>query len=47
MLPEHGVVYRPLPAEYGPSASNYRYTVVNDRTVIVEPQTRRVVQILE
>jgi hypothetical protein len=30
-----------------PSASNYSYTVVNDRTVIVEPQTRRIVQIIE
>jgi hypothetical protein len=47
MLPEHGVVYRPLPPEYGPAASNYSYTVVNDRTVIVEPQTRRIVQIIE
>lgn len=45
VLPEQGVVYRPLPAEYGPS--QYRYTVVNDRAVIVEPQTRRVVQIID
>ena len=47
ILPEQGVVYRPLPAEYGPQASRYTYTVVNDRPVIVEPQTRRVVQIIE
>lgn len=47
VLPAEGVVYRRLPAEYGPNASNYSYTVVNDRTVIVEPQTRRVVQIIE
>ncbi|KQK31606.1 hypothetical protein ARD30_09420, partial [Bosea thiooxidans] len=47
VLPAEGVVYRRLPAEYGPSASNYSYTVVNDRTVIVEPQTRRVVQIID
>jgi len=45
VLPEQGVVYRPLPAEYG--SSQYRYTVVNDRAVIVEPQSRRVVQIID
>ncbi|CAM5770837.1 DUF1236 domain-containing protein [Bosea minatitlanensis] len=47
VLPEQGVIYHPLPAEYGPQASRYRYTVVNERPVIVEPQTRRVVQIIE
>jgi len=45
VLPEQGVVYRPLPAEYG--SSQYRYTVVNDRAVIVEPQTRRVIQVID
>ncbi|MGX5735595.1 DUF1236 domain-containing protein [Bosea thiooxidans] len=45
VLPQQGVVYRQLPAEYGPS--EYSYTVVNDRAVIVEPQTRRVVQIID
>ena len=44
VLPADGVVYRQVPAEYG--ASEYRYTVVNDRVVLVEPQTRRVVQII-
>jgi hypothetical protein len=47
VLPAQGVVYHQLPADYAPNASNYRYTVVNDRTVIVEPQTRRIVQIIE
>lgn len=47
VLPEQGVVYHTLPPDYGPSASNYRYTVVNDRTVIVEPQSRRIVQIIQ
>ena len=47
VLPEQGVVYHRVPAEYGPQASRYSYTVVNDRPVIVEPQTRRVVQIIE
>ena len=30
--------------EYG--AKGYRYTVVNDRAVVVEPRTRRIVQII-
>jgi len=38
------VRYYEVPAEYG--ATNYRYTVVNDRTVLVDPQTRRVVQVI-
>ncbi|HEY5797470.1 MAG TPA: DUF1236 domain-containing protein [Bosea sp. (in: a-proteobacteria)] len=45
VLPEQGVVYREVPSEYG-APSGYRYTVVNDRTVVVEPRTRRVVQII-
>ncbi len=45
MLPEDGVVYREVPAEYG--AQGYRYTVVNDRTVVVDPRTRRIVQIID
>jgi hypothetical protein len=47
VLPQQGVVYHALPSDYGPNASNYRYTVVNDRPVIVEPQSRRIVQIIE
>ena len=45
VLPQQGVVYHEVPAEYG--VSGYRYTVVNDRAVLVEPGTRRVVQIIE
>ena len=44
VLPEQGVVYRDVPEEYG--AKGYRYTVVNDRAVVVEPRTRRIVQII-
>jgi uncharacterized protein YcfJ len=43
-LPET-VTYREVPARYG--KTEYRYTVVNDRTVLVEPKTRRIVQIIE
>lgn len=45
VLPSDGVVYRQVPAEYG--ATQYRYTVVNDRTVLVDPSTRRIVQVIE
>ena len=45
MLPSEGVTYYEIPREYGPP--NYRYTVVNDRTVLVEPGSRRVVEIID
>lgn len=44
VLPSDGIVYREIPAQYG--AMDYRYAVINDRTVLVEPRTRRVVQII-
>jgi Protein of unknown function (DUF1236) len=45
VLPETGVTYYDVPQTYG--ATPYRYTVVNGRTVLVEPRTRRVVQIVD
>jgi hypothetical protein len=44
-LPEQGVTYYEVPQQYG--VTQYRYTVVNNRTVLVDPQTRRVVQVIE
>src|ERR1700755_3640397 len=44
-LPEAGVTYYDVPQEY--NQPNYRYTVVNGRTVLVDPRTRRVVEIVE
>src|ERR1700726_4765362 len=44
-LPSSGVTYYEVPREYG--VTNYRYTVVNDRTVLVDPSTHRIVQVLE
>jgi hypothetical protein len=44
-LPASGVTYYEVPAEYG--VKGYRYTVVNDRTVLVDPGTHRVVQIID
>ncbi|HEX2509637.1 MAG TPA: DUF1236 domain-containing protein [Microvirga sp.] len=44
VLPAQGVTYYEVPAEYG--VSNYRYTIVNETPVLVEPGTRRIVQII-
>jgi hypothetical protein len=35
-----------VPADAGVQ-TQYRYTVVNDRTVLVDPQTRQVIQVIE
>lgn len=45
VLPEQGVTYYEVPAEY--HVSGYRYTYVNDHAVLVDPNTRRIVQIIE
>ncbi|WP_436148238.1 DUF1236 domain-containing protein [Bosea sp. LjRoot90] len=45
VLPQQGVTYREVPAEYG--VKGYRYTVVNNRTVLVEPESRRIIQVIE
>jgi hypothetical protein len=45
VLPEEGVTYYDVPPEYG--ARDYRYTVVNNRTVLVDPRTRRIVEVVE
>jgi uncharacterized protein YcfJ len=44
-LPSSGVTYYEVPKEYG--ITQYRYTVVNDRTVLVDPSTHRIVQVIE
>lgn len=44
-LPSSGVTYYEVPREYG--ATQYRYTVVNDRTVLVDPGSHRVVQVID
>ena len=45
VLPEAGVTFYDVPQTYGTTTN--RYTVVNGRTVLVEPRTRRIVQIIE
>lgn len=44
-LPEQGVTYFEVPAEY--HVTGYRYTYVNEHPGLVEPRTRRVVQIID
>jgi len=45
VLPEQGVTYYEVPQEYG--VRDYRYTVVNGRTVLVDPRTHRIVEVVE
>jgi uncharacterized protein DUF1236 len=45
VLPETGVTYYDVPQSFG--VTPYRYTVVNGQTVLVEPRTRRIVQVVE
>jgi hypothetical protein len=45
VLPESGVTYYEVPAEY--HAPAYRYAYVNDRAVLVDPRTRRIVEIID
>jgi hypothetical protein len=44
-LPGDGVTYYDVPPEYG--APQYRYTVVNGRTVLVDPHTHRIVEVIQ
>ena len=45
VLPETGVTYYDVPQTFG--MTPYRYTVVNGQTVLVEPRSRRIVQVIE
>jgi hypothetical protein len=45
VLPEAGVTYYDVPQQFG--ATSYRYTVVNDQPLLVEPRTRRVMQVID
>ena len=44
VLPESGVTYHEVPAEY--KVKGYRYTVVNNTPVLVEPSSRKIVQVI-
>ncbi len=45
ILPESGVTFYDVPQTFG--TTTYRYTVVNGETVLVEPRTRRIVQVID
>ena len=45
VLPEAGVTMYDVPQTFG--VTPYRYTVVNGQTVLVEPRSRRIVQVVE
>ncbi|ACK50751.1 protein of unknown function DUF1236 [Methylocella silvestris BL2] len=45
VLPNAGVTYYEVPPEY--QAPGYRYTVVNDVPVLVDPNTGRIVEVIE
>jgi hypothetical protein len=44
-LPSSGVTYYEVPRTYG--QTEYRYTIVNNRTVLVDPRTHRIVQVID
>ena len=46
VLPRGGVRLYPVPDDFRIDR-RYRYAVVNDQTVIVDPRTRRVVQVID
>jgi Protein of unknown function (DUF1236) len=45
VLPESGVTYYDVPQSFG--MTPYRYTVVNGQTILVEPRSRRIVQVVD
>ncbi|MGV7219771.1 DUF1236 domain-containing protein [Bradyrhizobium sp. UFLA05-112] len=45
VLPETGITYYDVPQRFGPTT--YRYTVVNGETVLIEPRSRRIVEVLD
>ena len=45
VLPDSGVTFYDVPQTFG--ATPYRYTVINGETVLVEPRTRRIVQVID
>jgi hypothetical protein len=45
VLPDDGVTYYAVPPEY--DVPVYKYAIVNGQTVLVDPQTHRIVQIIE
>jgi uncharacterized protein DUF1236 len=45
VLPPEGVEYYDVPPDYG--VRGYRYTVVNNEVVLVDPRTHRIVEVID
>ena len=45
VLPEDGMIYYDVPREF--ALPEYSYTVVNGHPVLVEPRSRRIVEVIE
>jgi hypothetical protein len=45
VLPETGVTYYDVPQSF--AMTPYRYTVVNGETILVDPRSRRIVQVID
>ena len=41
------VELRPVPSDWGPSVSKYRYVYSNDRVYFVEPSSREVIHVID
>jgi Protein of unknown function (DUF1236) len=46
VLPPTGVTLYPIPREFG-VPPEYRYAMVNDQVILVEPTTRRIVEVID
>ncbi|WCS26876.1 DUF1236 domain-containing protein [Methylobacterium sp. NMS14P] len=45
VLPEDGIVYYDVPREF--ALPDYSYTIVNDHPILVDPRSRRIVEVIE
>ena len=41
------VELHPVPSDWGPAVTKYRYVYTNDNVVLVEPSSRKVVEIID
>jgi hypothetical protein len=46
VLPEEGVTFYAIPRQFG-VPSSYRYAVVNDEIVLVDPVTREILDVID
>jgi hypothetical protein len=46
VLPLENITYYPVPPEFGVSP-DYRYAIINQEAVIVDPRTRRIIQVID